>query len=92
MDTDELKQNGGAKDASHPETGPTVSITVNGKRVEIHRGRQTVAEIKGRGGVALSDVLEQVVGGVLTPLPDDGAVTIKGGEAFVSHVRDGSSA
>jgi hypothetical protein len=30
-------------------------------------------------------------GGQLTLLPDDGAVTIKGGERFISHVRGGGS-
>jgi len=30
-------------------------------------------------------------GGQLTLLPDDGAVTIKGKERFISHVRGGGS-
>ena len=74
-----------------PGHGPNVSITVNNVAVEIHRGRQTVAEIKNAGGVALADDLEQVIDGVLNPLPDDGAVTIKGGEEFVSHPKDGKA-
>lgn len=75
----------------HPETGPMVSITINNVPIDIHRGRQTVVKIKAAGAVPLADVLEQVIGGKLTPLPDDGAVTIKGGEVFISHVKDGAS-
>lgn len=75
-----------------PETGPMVSITVNGKAFAIHRGSQTVLEIKTVGGVPVGHDLEQVVDGRLVPLPDDGRVTIKGGEVFQSHPKDGASA
>ena len=74
-----------------PEHGHQVTITVNGHEKQIHRGRQTVAHIKEVGGVPAAEELEQVVNGVFNPLPDDGAVTIKGGELFISHVRASSS-
>ena len=74
-----------------PEPGPEVHITINGVSRLIHRGRQTVAEIKKVGEVPAADELEQLINGKLTPLPDDGAVTIKGGEIFMSHVRSGGS-
>ena len=48
---------------------------------------QTVAHIKQLGGVAAAEELEQVIDGKLTPLADDGHVTIKGHEVFISHVR-----
>jgi hypothetical protein len=73
------------------ERGPIVTILINGNKKEIHRGHQTVAAIKSLGGIPLTDELEQVIDGKLHPLPDDGAVTIKGGEQFVSHPRDGGS-
>lgn len=73
------------------ETGPLVTITVNNEPKQIHRGHQTVAAIKTNGGVPVADELEQVIAGKLTPLPDDGAVTIKGGEVFISHPRDSGS-
>jgi hypothetical protein len=73
------------------ETGPIVTITINSKPKEIHRGHQTVATIKKLGEVPAADELEQVIQGKLTPLPDDGAVTIKGGEVFISHPRDSGS-
>ncbi len=74
-----------------PEPGPEVKIQINGVSKLIHRGHQTVAEIKKLGGVPLADELEQLIDGKLKPLPDDGAVTIKGGEVFMSHVRSGGS-
>jgi hypothetical protein len=69
-----------------------VTIKVNGKDVEIHRGSQTVAAIKTAGGVLQADELEQVIDGKLTPLADGASVTIKGDEKFVSHPRDSGSA
>jgi hypothetical protein len=74
-----------------PEPGPEVHITVNTTSRVIHRGRRTVVEIKTVGQVPLAEELEQVIDGKLTPLPDDGSVVIKGGEVFMSHVRDGGS-
>ena len=68
-----------------------VNITIKGVTKSIHRGRQTVVEIKNLGGVPLADDLEQQIDGKLTPLADDGAVTIKGGEIFLSHPKDGGS-
>jgi hypothetical protein len=73
------------------EQGPDVTITVDTKPYRIHRGHQTVAEIKTVAGVPLAFELEQLVNGKLTPLPDDGAVTLKGGEIFLSHPKDGGA-
>jgi hypothetical protein len=75
----------------HPQTGPIVQINVNGTDVPIHRGHQTVVQIKDAGKVPHPDVLEQLVNGQLNELKDDGAVVIKGGEKFVSHIRGASS-
>lgn len=75
----------------HPQTGPEVKITINNVEKTIHRGHQTVADIKTLGGVPLADDLEQLVDGVLTLLPDGGSVTIKGGEVFISHPKDSAS-
>ena len=68
-----------------------VTITINSVEREIHRGRQQVSEIKRTGEVPLADQFEQVIDGKLVPLADDAAVTIKGGEEFVSHPRDSGS-
>jgi hypothetical protein len=74
-----------------PQPGPVVTITVNDEPKSIHRGHQTVAAIKQAGGVPPADDLDQVIDGNLVPLKDDGAVTVKGGEVFVSHPKDGGS-
>jgi hypothetical protein len=69
-----------------------VSIKVNDEPVQIHRGRQTVSEIKRLGSVAAADELAEVVEGQpLKPLADDGFVVIKGSEEFVSYPKDSSS-
>jgi hypothetical protein len=78
-------------DRPKPEPGPEVKITINKVVKLIHRGRHTVVEIKKLGDIPLADELEQLIDGKLTPLPDDGSVTIKGGEIFMSHVRSGGS-
>jgi hypothetical protein len=69
----------------------TVTISINGDEYQLHRGRRTVSELKDAGHVPQADELEQIVDGKLTPLPDDGAVTIKGREQFISHPRDSGS-
>lgn len=69
----------------------TVTITIDTISRHIHRGKHTVADIKTVGGVMLANDLEEVVNGVLTPLGDDAAVTIKGGEVFLSHPKDSGS-
>jgi hypothetical protein len=68
-----------------------VTITVDNKPVQIHRGRQSVAEIKSLGGVPAAFDLDEVVDGKLVPLPDDGHVVIKGEEVFLSHPKSGHS-
>lgn len=80
-----------ANDKEHPETGPEVQISVNGVQKTIHRGHQTVAAIKTAGSVPAADDLEQNINGQLTLLADDGGVTIKGGEIFISHPKDSGS-
>ena len=74
-----------------PQQGPNVTIEIDGRSIIIHRGHQTVVAIKQAGGVPLAYDLDQVIDGKLKPLTDDGAVTLKGGEVFISHVKDGGS-
>lgn len=79
-------------DAGHGGNGnATVTITVNNTSVQIHRGHQTVAQIKTLGNVAAADDLEQLVNNRLVPLADNASVTIKGEEVFVSHPKDSAS-
>lgn len=79
----------------HPQTGPMVIITVStdgvDKEVSIHRGHRTVAEIKAAAGVPIEYVLDQIIDGQIVTLQNDDAVTIKGGERFISHPDDGKA-
>src|SRR5437762_10149354 len=68
-----------------------VTITINDVPKTIHRGNQKVEDLKKLGGVPLADELEQLINGKLTPLTDDGRVTVKGEEVFVSHPKDSGS-
>ena len=74
-----------------PQTGPTVTVTIDNSQKDIHRGSHTVSELKSLLGVNASLALDEVVDGKFTSLDDNGRVTIKGGEVFVSHVRQGGS-
>lgn len=86
-----LEGNQQQPDRPLPEPGREVKISINGASKAIRTGHHTVAEIKKLGEVPVADELEQVVDGKLTPLADDGTVTIKGGEVFMSHARSGGS-
>ena len=78
------------RNAEHPtEHHELVKITINNHPYDVHRGRQSVAALKTLAGIPSSDELDEVIHGQLDPLPDDGAVTIKGGEDFKSNLRVG---
>ena len=71
--------------------GPEVTITINNKPYEVHRGRQTVAYLKELGEVPQNFELDEVKDGQLVQLDDDASVTIKGGEVFKSNLKVGHS-
>lgn len=77
---------------AEPEQGPNVTITVDGKEVTIHRGRQTVAAIKAAASVPEGYVLVQEKDGRLEELADDASVTLKGKEVFHLQPKQGTSA
>lgn len=68
-----------------------VQIRINDNPYEIHRGRKSVAEIKTTGNIPIAHDLVQIIDEKLTPLDDNASITIKGGEVFLSHPKDGSS-
>ena len=80
-----------AEPPDHPQTGPDVTVTVDGKLQTIHRGSHLVSELKQLWNIDASRALDEVVGGEFKPLDDNARTTIKGGEIFVSHVREGGS-
>jgi hypothetical protein len=91
MNTNQIHENKENKPVVDTEHGPIVIIEVDNKSVHIHRGHRTVEEIKEAGNVPLAYDLNQVVDGKLIPLPDNGSMTIKGGEKFISHPKDSQS-
>ncbi len=76
---------------NEPQHGPEVTITIDNKAYQIHRGRQTVAYLKELAGISQSFELDEVEHGTLVPLADDGSVTIKGEEEFKSNLKVGHS-
>jgi hypothetical protein len=83
-----LRKHGVEKFTTAPKI---VQVTIDGKHKSVQAGTYTVAELKRVLGVEPSRVLDEVIGGEFKELPDNGAVHIKGGEIFVSHVRQGQS-
>jgi predicted transcriptional regulator len=72
-------------------TPKTVQVTIDGNHKPIQAGTYTLTELKRVLGVDLSRVLDEVVSGEFKELPDNATVHIKGGEIFISHVRQGQS-
>jgi len=75
----------------HPQPGPDVTVTVDTLPKTVHRGSWIVSDFKKEVGVDSSRALDEVIGGAFKPLDDNQRITIKGGEVFVSHVRQGGS-
>jgi hypothetical protein len=83
------EKSGGTQDHEHPQIGPTVTVTVETKETQVHRGSWVIAEFKKEVGVDASRALDEVIAGEFKPLDDNQRITIKGGEVFVSHARQG---
>lgn len=84
-----------AKDAVHggkqdkPEK--KVEVTVDQKERKVRPGSYTVSDFKREVKVDDALALDQLVNGTLTALDDGQTIDIRGGEVFVSHVRQGGS-
>jgi hypothetical protein len=83
----------GTPTAGHePQTGEFVTIYVDDKPIQIHRGNQKIATIKEKAGVPLADQLQlEKPDGTLEKLDQDGSITLKGGEKFQSFSATGRS-
>lgn len=75
----------------YPDRHGLVQVTADGVAKSIKKGKYMVADLKIEIGVASDLELDQVVDGVFQPLDDNAEIHIKGGEIFVSHVRQGGS-
>lgn len=75
-----------------PPGGSPVTISVDGQERRIPEGVYKVHELKTMYGIPADYELDEVVRGEFKHLNDERSIHIKGGEIFVSHVRQGSSA
>lgn len=78
-------------DKQDPQIGPIVTVYVDDKPVEIHRGNQTIAAIKQAAGVALVDQLQLETSDGLQKLDQNGSIALKGDERFQSFPATGKS-
>lgn len=69
----------------------TVTVTVDGKEVQVLEGNYVVSQFKQLVGVGAARELDEVVHGELKPLNDNQVIHVKGGEVFISHARSGGS-
>jgi len=85
-----IQVTGEHQDSAH-ENRSEVTIMIDNKHYEVHRGHQTVAYLKELGGISQNYELDEVRDGQLIPLDDDGSITLKGGEVFKSNLKVGRS-
>lgn len=74
-----------------PQTGPEVTVTVDGTTKKVHRGSYLVSEFKHDLEIDPALQLAQVIDGQPTGLDDDARLVIKGGEVLFTRVRKGRS-
>lgn len=68
-----------------------VSVTVDGEVKHLKKGHYTLPEFKATVHIAPDLEVDQVVDGTFLPLDDNAVLHIKGGEIFISHVKQGGS-
>jgi hypothetical protein len=77
-------------EADLPHTKNEVTVTYNGKPLELRRGRYSVVELRNALGVPGNEVLAEFINGEFRDLIQ-GEVHIKGGEVFASHRPQGGA-
>ena len=85
-------ESGHASEGGPGDNQGLVTIKIDGSPYSVRRGEHKVSELKTIGNVPVDYVLEQLINGVLTALPNDGKVHIRGGEVFSSHPGSGGAA
>jgi hypothetical protein len=75
----------------HHRHNHEVTVMVDNKPHRVESGNYVVSQFKKDVHVDASRELDEIIKGELIPLDDNAAITIKGGEKFVSHVRRGGS-
>lgn len=83
--------------SNHTDEGPghqhgsPVQITLDSNEKTVADGVYHLGELKQLLGVPQDYELDLVVNGEFKPLNDQRSLHVKGGEIFVSHVRQGGS-
>lgn len=85
----EMKEKGGG--GPPDDHGNLVAVTIDGSEKRIQARNYPVPTLKDALNVPHEKELDQVIGGVITPLADTDHVKVKGGEQFISHARTGGS-
>lgn len=75
----------------HGDDHHQVQVTVDGELKMLKKGNYTLLQLKATTQIALDLEVDQVVDGAFHPLDDNSHIHIKGGEVFISHVRQGGS-
>lgn len=68
-----------------------IEVTVDQKSRKVRPGSYLVSEFKKEVKVDAALALDQVIDGGFRPLEDNETISIRGGEIFVSHVRQGGA-
>ncbi|MCC7312635.1 MAG: hypothetical protein IT510_15475 [Sulfuritalea sp.] len=68
-----------------------VPVKIDGRDIEIEATTYRIPDLKSRLGVPLDYELDLIKGDHFDPLADDHSYKVHGHEAFLSHVRTGSS-
>jgi hypothetical protein len=68
-----------------------VPVKIDGREVEIEAMSYRIPDLKARLGVPLDYALDLIRGDHFDPLADDQNYKVHGHEAFLAHVRTGSS-
>ena len=87
----ELTQDHSTAAEGHPQTGPEITVKINGVDTKLHRGSWSVPDLKTALGISKRDSLEEFRNGKFEGLNDTDRVTLKGGEQFISHSGGGGS-
>lgn len=87
--TDLMTGKGEQKQVDHAPR--LVPVKIDGRNIEIEATTYRVPDLKARLGVPLDYELDLIKGDHFDPLADDQSYKIHGHEAFLSHVRTGSS-
>jgi len=72
----------------HKPEHNNVEITIDNKGYEVKPGEHKVVALKELAGIPATKELEEIIGGILTPLAIDSTVDIHGGEVFLGREKD----